>query len=136
MAQSEYLIESNDKTFGDDVIIKSDDIPVLVDFWAPWCGPCRMLAPVLDQLADHFDGKLRIVKVNTDESPGASRHFGIRSIPAMKLFKGREVVFETGGVQPLQQLIQALTPFVEESDTSEVSIKEKPAMNVTVSFNH
>lgn len=116
MAQSKYLIEANDKTFGDDVIIKSDDIPVLVDFWAPWCGPCRMLAPVLDQLAEHFGGRLLIVKVNTDENPGASQHFQIRSIPAMKLFKGREIVFETGGVQPLAQLIQAITPIVENEE--------------------
>ncbi len=136
MAQSKYLTETTDKAFGDDVIIKSDDIPVLVDFWAPWCGPCRMLAPVLDQLADHFDGKLRIVKVNTDENPGASQHFGIRSIPAMKLFKGREIVFETGGAQPLQKLIQAIAPFVEDGNSKEVTFKDKQQVSVTVSFNH
>ena len=136
MTQSKYLIETTDKAFGDDVIIKSDEIPVLVDFWAPWCGPCRMLAPVLDQLAEHFAGKLLIVKVNSDENPGASSHFGVRSIPALKLFKDREIVFETGGVQPLQQLIQALTPFVEEQAKNENSFNDHAPMSVTVSFNH
>jgi len=121
MAQSEYIFDSVDKTFADEVIIKSDDIPILVDFWAPWCGPCRMLAPVLDQLAEHFKGKLLIAKVNTDENPGVSQHFQIRGIPALKLFKGREVVFETGGVQPLANLIEGIAPFISTESEDDAS---------------
>jgi len=124
MAHSEYIFDSTDKGFADEVIIKSDEIPILVDFWAPWCGPCQMLAPVLEQLADHFAGKMLIAKVNTDENPGVSQHFQIRGIPALKLFNGREIVFETGGVQPLSNLIEAITPFInaiEDAPTEEVA---------------
>ncbi len=87
-------------TFQHDVLAASAREPVLVDFWAPWCGPCRMLGPVLDQIASEFAGRLRVVKVNTDEEPAIAARYSIRSIPAVKLFHGGKVIAEFVGAQP------------------------------------
>lgn len=76
----------------------------LVDFWAPWCGPCRMLAPVIDELAEEFDGKAKICKVNTDEVQDLAVEFGIRSIPTILFFKNGEVVDQMVGAQSKQAL--------------------------------
>ncbi|HWQ60258.1 MAG TPA: thioredoxin [Candidatus Fimivivens sp.] len=89
-----------DKTFEAEVL--KSEIPVLVDFWAPWCGPCRMMAPVLDELSESFDGKLKIAKLDVDEQthqPIAMK-YRIQSIPALKLFKGGEVVKDFVGFRP------------------------------------
>ena len=75
----------NDDTFEQDVL--KSDVPVLVDFWAPWCGPCRMIAPLIDQLAEEYAGKLKAVKLNTDESPSIATEYEIRSIPTVMILR-------------------------------------------------
>ncbi len=84
------------------------DVPVLVDFWAPWCGPCRMMAPVLDEAAQRLEPRLRIAKVNTEDQPVISQQYNIRSIPTLALFQsGREIARMSGAMQ-LPQLMQWL----------------------------
>lgn len=83
---------------------------VLVDFWAAWCGPCKMIAPVLDELATELEGKAKIVKVNVDENQGTASQYQIMSIPSLLLFKGGELVEKTMGFQPKE----ALQAFVEK----------------------
>ncbi|OIR18839.1 thioredoxin-1 [mine drainage metagenome] len=80
--------------------VSSAATPVLVDFWAPWCGPCKAIAPILEELAVELDGKLRIVKVNVDENDTLAAEFGIRAIPTMLLFKGGQVVEQFVGMLP------------------------------------
>jgi thioredoxin 1 len=101
-------VEGTDNNF-DQEVIKSN-IPVLVDFWAPWCGPCRMVSPLVDELADEFTGKLKVVKVNTDENQEIAVKYGIRSIPTLGIFKNGEIVDGIIGALPKQAIKDKLLP--------------------------
>jgi len=87
-----------------DVEVLASDTPVLVDFWAPWCGPCRMVAPVVDELAEEYDGKVKFVKLNTDDNIETASKYGIRSIPTIMVFKGGEAVEQVVGFRPKSEL--------------------------------
>ena len=99
-------IEITDSNF-DEVVTKSDK-PVLVDFWAEWCGPCRMVGPVVEELAKEYEGKAVIGKVNVDENPDISVKFGIRNIPALLYFKNGEIVDKQIGAAPKSILVEKL----------------------------
>lgn len=99
-------INVGEQTF--DKVVLESEIPVLVDFWAAWCGPCRMVAPVLDEIAKDHAGKIRIVKVNVDEEPALAARYRITSIPAMKVFKGGEEVRELIGAMPKKMIEEQL----------------------------
>ena len=89
-----------DETFEKEVLEKSKTIPVLADFWAEWCGPCKMLGPVLEKISKEFEGKLIVAKIETDKAPNQSAKYGIMSIPSVKLFKDGKVIDEFMGAQP------------------------------------
>ena len=100
------VTEFTDKNFKTEVLQSSE--PVLVDFWAPWCGPCRMIAPMIEELAGEYKGSIKIGKINIDDSPHAAGEFGVSSIPTLMIFKGGEVVERFVGVQPKNRLQTAL----------------------------
>lgn len=88
--------------------IEQSDLPVIVDFWAPWCGPCRMMAPVLDRVAEANAGKVKIYKINVDENPKTAQAFGIMSIPTLLFFKNGERINQVIGAVPQQHLQAAI----------------------------
>jgi len=100
---SELIVHVTDDAFEADVI--NSDIPVLVDYWAEWCGPCKMIAPVLDEIAAEYDGKIKVVKLNIDENPGTPPKYGIRGIPTLMLFKDGEPEATKVGAVSKSQLV-------------------------------
>ena len=97
-------IEINDASFKSEVTDSA--IPVLVDFWAPWCGPCKMIAPVLEEIASEYDGKVKVVKINIDENQTTPSNYGVRSIPTLILFKDGQEVEKIIGAQSKENLKQ------------------------------
>ncbi len=103
-------IQLTDDTFDKDVIASPE--PVLVDFWAPWCGPCRMLAPLIEELALEYTGKIRVAKINTDEHPNAASRFKISAIPTLLFFKEGKVVEQLVGVHSKSEIKKTLDSLV------------------------
>nr|YP_009398429.1 thioredoxin [Lophocladia kuetzingii]ARW67615.1 thioredoxin [Lophocladia kuetzingii] len=104
------ILQVMDSTF-DAEVIKSN-IAVLVDFWAPWCGPCRMVTPVVDAIADEYQGQIKVVKVNTDENPSIAAEYGIRSIPTLMLFRNGMKIDTIIGAIPKSTLINVIEKYL------------------------
>lgn len=90
------------KSFED--LVKTSTLPVFVDFWADWCGPCRVVAPAVKQLAEEFSGKLVVVKIDIDEQPGVAGRYKIKGVPTLMLFRNGDVIWRTAGAMPYSQL--------------------------------
>jgi len=103
-------IQVNDVNFEQEVL--QSEVPVLVDFWAPWCGPCHMVAPVVEEIAAEYEGKLKVCKLNVDEAPQTASNYGVMSIPTLAVFKGGEVVDKVVGALPKSELLKAVEPHI------------------------
>ena len=95
-----------DANFDEEVL--QAETPVLVDFWAEWCGPCRMIGPIVEELADEFEGKIKVGKVNVDQNQGTAAKYGIRSIPTLLLFKGGDLAEQMVGAQPKNKIVESI----------------------------
>jgi thioredoxin 1 len=102
MVDESSLVHVNDKSFAAEVL--NADLPVLVDFWATWCGPCRSISPIVEELAKEFMGKVKVTKLNVDESPATPSQYGVRGIPTLILFKGGKILDQIVGAVPKARL--------------------------------
>ncbi|GAB3592533.1 thioredoxin [Angustibacter peucedani] len=102
--------ETTDATFDDDVL--AHDKPVLVDFWAPWCGPCRAVSPILDEIAGEHPDKISVVKINTDENPAVAARYGVTGLPTMNVYVKGELVKSITGARPKPMIVRELADFI------------------------
>jgi len=102
MADESILVSVNDKNFTSEVL--NSTVPVLVDFWATWCGPCRSISPIVEELAKEFMGKVKVTKLNVDENPATPSQYGVRGIPTLILFKGGKIFDQIVGAVPKTRL--------------------------------
>ena len=100
------------ENFMPEVIEASAKTPTIVQFWAPWCGPCRMVAPIVDEIAKEFEGRIKVVKLNTDENPNVASQYGIRSIPTLMVFKGGQKVDTVVGAVPKTTLASTISKYL------------------------
>jgi thioredoxin len=113
---SEQVVHTTDDNFASDVL--NADVPVLLDFWAEWCGPCKMIAPALDAIASEYEGRLRVVKLNIDENPQTPPKYNIRSIPTLLLFNGGSVAAQQVGAVSKAQLESFINANLRSSERS------------------
>ncbi len=104
-------VNVNDENFEEEVL--NSDMPVLVDFWAPWCGPCHMVAPIVEEIGKEYEGKLKVCKINIDEAPQTAARYGIMSIPTLGIFKDGQMADSVLGAVPKDVLIEKIGPHVE-----------------------
>jgi thioredoxin 1 len=108
---SEHTLNFTDGAFEQEVL--NSDLPVLVDFWAPWCGPCKSMGPTVDALATELAGRIKIGKMNTDDNPETPMRYRVQGIPTLLLFKGGKVVEQRVGAWPKNELLKMITPHIE-----------------------